>query len=607
MTILITPTPPIKAQLNEPSVIRVTVANGPRGLPGANGADGSDGASAYAVAVANGFVGTEAEWLASLVGADGAQGPQGDTGPTGATGPAGPTGATGPQGPTGSTGATGATGPAGDTGPAGSDGAPGADGDSAYAVAVANGFVGTEAEWLTSLIGPQGPEGPPGEGGGGTVTSVAVTVPTGLSVAGSPITGAGTFVITFAAGYSIPTDASQSNWNTAYGWGNHASAGYLTGAAIGSTVQAYSAVLAATTASFTTTDETKLDGIEAGATADQSAAEILAALVTVDGAASGLDADLLDGQEAAAFAAAGHNHAGVYEPADATILKSAAIGVSVQAYSANLDEYAGVNPTAAGLALLDDADNTAQRATLGLVIGTDVQAHSAALDAVSGTNTGDQLVFKTITVAGQSDVVADTAADTLTLVAGTNLAITTNATTDTVTLTPSLTPTLDGVVLNAAGTIVFEGTTADANETTLTAGEPTADRTVTLPDATTTLAGLAVAQSFTAEQTFKEVKDTVHTITDGAAFEIDPANGSVQVVTLGANRTPAATNFEAGQAVLLGIDDGTDYTVTWTTVAPTWVKAGGTGAAPTLATSGYTWVLLWKVGTTIYGSEGLKP
>lgn len=43
-----------------------------------------------------------------------------------------------------------------------------------------------------------------------------------------------------------------------------------------------------------------------------------------------------------------------------------AIGTNVQAYSANLDEYAAVNPTAAGLALLDDVDAAAQRATLGL-------------------------------------------------------------------------------------------------------------------------------------------------------------------------------------------------------------------------------------------------
>jgi len=45
------------------------------------------------------------------------------------------------------------------------------------------------------------------------------------------------------------------------------------------------------------TDGAKLDGIETGATADQTAAQILTAIKTVDGASSGLDADLLDGQE----------------------------------------------------------------------------------------------------------------------------------------------------------------------------------------------------------------------------------------------------------------------------------------------------------------------
>ena len=48
-------------------------------------------------------------------------------------------------------------------------------------------------------------------------------------------------------------------------------------------------------------DGTKLDGIESGATADQSASEILTAIKTVDGASSGLDADMLDGLHAATF------------------------------------------------------------------------------------------------------------------------------------------------------------------------------------------------------------------------------------------------------------------------------------------------------------------
>jgi len=56
------------------------------------GSQGPPGDSAYEVAVANGFVGTESQWLLSLVGATGSTGPQGPQGDTGATGAAGPQG-----------------------------------------------------------------------------------------------------------------------------------------------------------------------------------------------------------------------------------------------------------------------------------------------------------------------------------------------------------------------------------------------------------------------------------------------------------------------------------------------------------------------------------
>lgn len=51
---------------------------------------------------------------------------------------------------------------------------------------------------------------------GGTVTSVAATVPTGFAITGSPITSSGTLAIAFASGYSLPTDAKQTQWDTAY-------------------------------------------------------------------------------------------------------------------------------------------------------------------------------------------------------------------------------------------------------------------------------------------------------------------------------------------------------------------------------------------------------
>ena len=52
----------------------------------------------------------------------------------------------------------------------------------------------------------------------GTVTSVGITMPTGFSVSGSPITEKGILAVVFASGYSLPTTAKQSNWDTVYNW-----------------------------------------------------------------------------------------------------------------------------------------------------------------------------------------------------------------------------------------------------------------------------------------------------------------------------------------------------------------------------------------------------
>lgn len=60
---------------------------GPQGIPGK---------SAYLTAIDNGFVGSEEQWLASLVGP---KGDAGEAGPQGIQGPTGATGATGPAGP----------------------------------------------------------------------------------------------------------------------------------------------------------------------------------------------------------------------------------------------------------------------------------------------------------------------------------------------------------------------------------------------------------------------------------------------------------------------------------------------------------------------------
>ncbi|WP_449471633.1 hypothetical protein [Sphingobium chungangianum] len=79
-------------EINDLGGITVEGTQGPAGQDGADGQNGSDGQSAYDIAVENGFVGTEAVWLASLKGETGEQGPQGTQGQTGQPGAQGPTG-----------------------------------------------------------------------------------------------------------------------------------------------------------------------------------------------------------------------------------------------------------------------------------------------------------------------------------------------------------------------------------------------------------------------------------------------------------------------------------------------------------------------------------
>lgn len=148
-------------------------------------------------------------------------------------------------------------------------------------------------------------------------------------------------------------------------------------------------------------------------------------------------------------------------------------------------------------------------------------------------------------------------------------------------------------------------TAASSGTTPLTSSD--IGSTVQAYDADT--AKLDVAQTFTAVQTLTDpaivgtILEDVYTITDGAAFEVDPGNGSVQLITLGASRTPLATNFAAGESVTLMVDDGTAYTLTWTDT--TWGTSGvvwAGGNAPTLATTGYTVIQFWKVGSQVYGA-----
>ena len=107
--------------------------------------------------------------------------------------------------------------------------------------------------------------------------------------------------------------------------------------------------------------------------------------------------------------------------------------------------------------------------------------------------------------------------------------------------------------------------------------------------------GLGLAGNLTLGSSIVE---RISTITDGGSVDINPANGTMQLWTLGASRTPTALYFTNGQSVTLTINSGV-YSITWTSVPVTWITA----SAPSLSTTALTIIALWKANNVIYGTS----
>lgn len=93
--------------------------------------------------------------------------------------------------------------------------------------------------------------------------------------------------------------------------------------------------------------------------------------------------------------------------------------------------------------------------------------------------------------------------------------------------------------------------------------------------------------------TNKTVRDTVYALS-GTAF--DATNGAVQTKTLAANTT-FTDSLSSGDAIVLQLEAGASYTVTWPTM--TWATSGG-NVAPTLTAKDT--LVFWKVSSVLYGA-----
>ena len=215
--------------------------------------------------------------------------------------------------------------------------------------------------------------------------------------------------------------------------------------------------------------------------------------------------------------------------------------------------------------------NTTYTAGTGLsLIGT-VFANTAPDQTVAISNGTGMSVTGTY----PNFTVTNTAPDqTVSLTQGSNVTITGTYPSFTIAATDTNTTYTAGTGLDLSGTTF----NIDSTVATLTGSQTLTNKTLTTP-------------AFTGTPT-----EDVYAIS-GTSVTLEPDNGSVQTHTL-SGTTTYSDGFSSGQAMTLMIDDGSARTITWPTM--TWVN--NAGAAPTLATTGYTTVALWKVGSTLYGA-----
>ena len=239
----------------------------------------------------------------------------------------------------------------------------------------------------------------------GTVAAVDIN---GGSIDGASIGAAvqstGDFTTLNATSLTLDTELAIAEGGT--GAVSAADARTNLGVVIGTDVQAWDAILDATTASYTTAEETKLAGVEASATADQTGAEIKSLYEAEADTNAFTDADetKLDGIEALAD---------VTDTANVTAA-GALMDSEVDADIKTLSLPASTTISTYGASLVDDADAATARTTLGL--GT-AAVEDTGFFATAAQGALADTALQSADVISQDDAILSAIAGTITVTA----------------------------------------------------------------------------------------------------------------------------------------------------------------------------------------------
>ena len=240
--------------------------------------------------------------------------------------------------------------------------------------------------------------------------------------------------------------------------------------------------------------------------------------------------------------------------------------------------------TLVGRATTDTLTNKSISLGSNTVTATLAQLNTAVSDAdvasLAGTET---LTNKTLTTPvissitnGAATLTLPTSTGTIALTTDIPSGVVTESGTQTLTNKTLTSPVITGAVFND-GSIVFEGATADAHETTFTITDPTADRTITFPDATGTVALAANVAALSGATFTGAVSGTDLTLSgnltvNGTTTNINSTNLVVEDknIILADVETPTDVTADGGGITLKGT---TDKTFNWVDSTDSWTSS----------------------------------